>query len=569
MIRCGVCFLLLVLLASGPVAHGNIAALQAHLLVVYNKDAADSERLARYYAEKRHIPEERIYGLHCSNAEQITRAEYDDTIRNPLETYFKAKGWIKRDQPRPSAERLDLKVEPATANEIWAIVLVRGIPFKVANDPALLAAQPPLNERFASNAAAVDSELATFPIKGSPITGFVANPYHFAGYLREFDEYDAKKLILVTRLDGPTAADVQRMIDDSLYAEQHRLSGLVCLDARGITDPKSNYIIGDQWLRHCAMLFQQDGFPVEFDDQPGVFAENLPWNEVAFYAGWYSDNARGFFLHEPRRFARGALVYHIHSYSAATMRDRTQNWVAPLINAGASAALGSVFEPYLILMPHADIFAGALLQGYTFAEAAYQSQAALSWMITVVGDPLYRPFAVQLPEALAQADAIARTQSYVNEPFRDRLALQQFRRNLSRRPENLTRASLEGAILRPDSTFVAWEGIGDLLSKADAKPAPTDLAELYRKAFETAPTEIDQIRVGLKLANAYTQGKQSAPAENILTLLEQRFPKEAGFYGIGPNNQAPPLIVSPPVSAAPLDLTQVPKPPGPPAPTRR
>ena len=38
-----------------------------------------------------------------------------------------------------------------------------------------------------------------------------------------------------TWLGGPTTADVQRMIDDSLYAEQHRLAGLVCIDTRGIT----------------------------------------------------------------------------------------------------------------------------------------------------------------------------------------------------------------------------------------------------------------------------------------------------------------------------------------------
>ena len=34
----------------------------------------------------------------------------------------------------------------------------------------------------------------------------------------------------------------------------------------------------------------------------------------------------------------------------------------------------------------------ALANSYTFGEAAWASQAALSWQTTVIGDPLYRPF---------------------------------------------------------------------------------------------------------------------------------------------------------------------------------
>ena len=60
-----------------------------------------------------------------------------------------------------------------------------------------------------------------------------------------------------------------------------------------------------------------------------------------------------------------------------------------LIAHGADATMGMVYEPYLELTPHEDIFTRRLLQGDYFAEAAYASERGLSWMLTVVGDPLY------------------------------------------------------------------------------------------------------------------------------------------------------------------------------------
>ena len=63
--------------------------------------------------------------------------------------------------------------------------------------------------------------------------------------------------------------------------------------------------------------------------------------------------------------------------------------------------MGMVYEPYLALTPHEDIFVRRLLQGDYFAEAAYASERGLSWMLTVVGDPLYRPFREPLNVALS------------------------------------------------------------------------------------------------------------------------------------------------------------------------
>ena len=83
---------------------------------------------------------------------------------------------------------------------------------------------------------------------------------------------------------------------------------------------------------------------------------------------------------------------HIHSFSADTLRssDSQLGGAAPQQRRGGS--LGNVYEPYLQLTAHLDIFNDRLLHGFTFAESAYMSQRVVSWMNVAVGDPLYRPF---------------------------------------------------------------------------------------------------------------------------------------------------------------------------------
>ncbi len=89
----------------------------------------------------------------------------------------------------------------------------------------------------------------------------------------------------------------------------------------------------------------------------------------------------------------GAVAVHIHSFSASTLHDEKANWAGPLLAKGAAATIGNVYEPYLQLTAHLDVFNDRLLHGFTFAESAYMSVQALSWMSVMVGDPLYRPYA--------------------------------------------------------------------------------------------------------------------------------------------------------------------------------
>ena len=81
------------------------------------------------------------------------------------------------------------------------------------------------------------------------------------------------------------------------------------------------------------------------------------------------------------------------SASAATIPNRDEYWVGPLLAHGATATIGSVYEPYLAATPDMNAFFWRFVySGFSLAEAAWASQNSVSWQNLVVGDPLYRPF---------------------------------------------------------------------------------------------------------------------------------------------------------------------------------
>jgi uncharacterized protein (TIGR03790 family) len=512
-----------------------------HLLVVYNANDPDSKGLAEYYASQRLIPEERVLAISCPLAEEITRAQFDDTIRAPIVSYLCQKNWMFRvpEMTRIGNRSLDLLV--AVRNDIWAIVLIRGVPLKIAPDPSKEDSMEP-QPIFETNAAAVDSELALLPVFGLPEGGYVPSVFfdnQVQGIKRVGAEL-ARNMILVTRLDGPQPSDVRRMIDDTIYAEKNRLAGEAVIDTRGITDNSNAYMVGDVWLRKSRDLLAQDGWAVKFDDNPDVLPPTDPCNQVALYLGWYTQTATGPWITPPNRFVRGAIAYHLHSYSATTVRSTQGAWVGPLISHGVAATMGTVYEPYLILTPHEDIFTRRLLQGDYFAEAAYAAEPALSWMMTVVGDPLYRPFHTPLDTALAQS-------SSPHSPHDDWLLLQKVQRQLAAVRILATADSLKDALEVPGAGPFAEEGLGDLLVKLKEPAAGPAAEQAYMKAAAEETEPIDRIRVGLKLADYENSHGENLRASAELDSLRVQYPQDAKQFGISDSSTPSALV---PVNSA-------------------
>lgn len=365
----------------------------ASTAVVFNARDPESAALAGYYAERRGIPQDNLIGLDCPPDEEISRQAYTETIERPLRETFVGKGWWT------VRERADGRPE-VTASRIRFVALIRGIPLKIRTtiQPPSPEATPPPRPNGGDpvrghDEAAVDSELAALGAFGTDPFGLVPNPY-FRRFSPALDSPAAEGLLMVARLDAPTAETVRRMIDDSLLAERVGLYGWAYVDRR--STPESGYRAGDDWLNQVARDCWDHGIPVILDNNPAVFPSGFGVTEAAIYYGWYEAAVTGAMA--APRFVPGAVAVHIHSFSAHTLRQADAHWAGPLLARGAAATMGNVYEPYLDLTPHLDVFNERMLQGFTFAESAWMSLKALSWMTTVVGDPLYRPFGA-LPNA--------------------------------------------------------------------------------------------------------------------------------------------------------------------------
>jgi len=523
-------FSLILLSGAGTGISQEIENLRSHLLVVYNSSDPDSAELARYYANVRQIPEERLLGVRCSRQETITRQEFEATLRTPISEYLSEKKWLVRTSRTIRVDEKEIKVKQAQNNSIWAMVLMRGIPLRIDEQTtppvSIPPDQPDLLKILGTNRASVDSELALITFDGLPIQGFVGNLYFSDQQYRRFNQYFADYLVMVTRLDAPEPDMVKRMIDDAVAVEQTELTGRAYFDARGIHELQNSYYLGDRWIRETAETFHQSGFETYLDDRPECLSATLPWEEVGIYAGWYTEHLSGAPAQKDFRFRRGAVAYHIHSFSADTLRSAERNWTGPLIAKGAAASLGCVYEPYLRYTPDVKVFYSCLLQGMTFAEAAYHSQMVLSWMTASVGDPLYRPYPRHLFNTLRIAE---QEKTEDRDWLRLRLARVNFQQSDEPYAERLRK--MKDRLLAGTPSPLLSEGASQILN--NAKEAPfQDRLEGLEAAFANAASQRAKIRLGLEMAKLYQAEQRNARAQLVCEDLLKTFPQDAIDFGV-------------------------------------
>ncbi len=219
------------------------------------------------------------------------------------------------------------------------------------------------------NGAAVESELCTQPTQDPTLR--LAGPRHTPGYaITNAITFNPNNgLLIVARLDGPSAAAARQLVDKAMFAETNGLWGRAYFDLRGITN--GAYKTGDDWIRAASESSRVYGFETIVDNNPDTFPDAFPMSQIALYAGWYQWNACGPFARPKVEFMEGAFAYHLHSFSASTLRSTTKSWCGPLIAAGATATMGCVDEPYLEGTPDIGVFFDRWLSGFSFGEAAY------------------------------------------------------------------------------------------------------------------------------------------------------------------------------------------------------
>lgn len=391
------CLPFLLLLAVGPLAPAAPTAVTPESVVVlYNSSLDKSQALAQHYAKARDIPADHLVGLDLPTSDEISRADYDDKIRDPLIKVFDEKGWWTREKAAS-----DL-VQPIT-NSVRFLVTMSGVPYKIARTADSIPPEEQKRKQYVASAegneASVDSELSLLGVTGYPIKGPLSNPYY-----EKDDSVMAAAgtaFLIVGRIDGPGFPLCTRLIDDAVAVEKTGLWGMAYLD---LAKKGPGYEVGDVWLENIARMNTLLGIPTVVDRNFDTFVTNYPMTEAALYFGWYAHQRNGPLLNPEFHFRRGAVAVHLHSFSASDLRNAQKRWAGPLLHRGAAATLGNVYEPFLQLTHRLDIFYERLVKGYTLGEAAYMSIPSLSWQAVVLGDPLYRPFSAMNLTAL-EADA--------------------------------------------------------------------------------------------------------------------------------------------------------------------
>ncbi len=495
------------------------------VVVVYNSSVTASKRVAEHYALRRKVPANQLIGLPLPDAETISRQEYRDKLHVPLRAELERRHLFTFGSviKRATGDKPGEVFSVTTRATIRYAVLCYGVPLKIAGDGNIVEegtdkALPELRR----NDAAVDSELAFLPRdpKTYILSGPARNPLYAVTNAALL--HPTNGVLMVARLDGPTPEIARALVDKALQGETDGLWGRAYFDVRGINE--GNYKLGDDWIRGAAQIARRMGFETIVDEKNETFPPGFPMSHIAFYAGWYDADVSGPFAQPRVEFMPGAFAYHLHSYSAPTLRSATRHWVGPLLAKGVTATMGCVEEPYLSGTPDLAIFASRFIErDFSFGEAAYACQGSLSWQTTVVGDPLYRPFG--RPSAEQLADLVRRKSPMVawyhlrmvNFNLAAGLPDTQLIEYLEKEP-----ATRQSAVLQ--------EKLGDFYY---AQGKLTDATGAYAKAFQLATSKLQKVRIAPILGRSLSLlGREAEAYELYQRLLEDfpDYPDRLAFY---------------------------------------
>lgn len=484
------------------------------VVVIYNSRVPASRVVAEHYAAMRHVPPSQLFGFALTTNEIMTRADFTDFLQKPLAERLEAADLWKFGQVEIAASGQ----VPAHAEERVVSTKIRyaavcyGVPLKIAPSQAPESvAEKLIKPEFRRDEAAVDSELVWLPLLKMkvPLPGPLPNRLYACTNRDLLTPLNG--LLLVSRLDGPTPEIASGLVDKAIAAETNGLWGRAYFDLRNLPadDP---YYPGDLWLRMGAEVCRQLGFDVDVDTNAASFPESYPMSQIAIYAGWYDGDVSGPFKLPTVEFMPGAFAYHLHSFSAESIRTTNTHWCGPLLAKGATCTMGCVYEPYLQFTPNIPLFLQALGNGYTFGEAAWMAQPALSWQTTVIGDPLYHPYNQTAAELHA---TLAREGNPLIEWSFEKLVNLDLVRGVRGPP---LETFLENLPITAKSAVL----IEKLAELYDAQGKPDSAINAWQKALQLNPSPQQRIRIRRTLEEKLlAQGRTADAVANDEKLLAE------------------------------------------------
>lgn len=219
------------------------------------------------------------------------------------------------------------------------------------------------------------------------------NPLHHAFKKTGGESRRDIPILMVSRLDAPTADLAFRLVDRAKEAEEQGVAGTVYLDARGlpVKDQSDTYGHYDQSLRDLnSFLIQHTPYQSKLENTETRFHRPGEAPDVALYVGWYRLRQ----YEDAFTFRPGAIGYHMASAEAVSIHSASERgWCKNALDHGITATLGSIGEPYLDAFPEPLEFVALLMTGqYSLVEAYYLTSRWISWRMVLVGDPLYNPW---------------------------------------------------------------------------------------------------------------------------------------------------------------------------------
>jgi tetratricopeptide (TPR) repeat protein len=176
--------------------------------------------------------------------------------------------------------------------------------------------------------------------------------------------------------------------------------------------------------------------------------------------------------------------------------------------------MGCVAEPYLPFTPDVATFSSAFVfRGFSFGEAAYAGQDALSWQITVVGDPLYRPFGrspEQLHKQLEQSHSKLIEWSY----------LRVLNQGLANGRPPIEIANLLEGVEATKQSAVLQEKLGDLYTTLGK---PSSCIHAYQQALKLEPSPMQKLRLLLTLSEKLAAGNEDTQAYDAYAAILHDF----------------------------------------------
>jgi uncharacterized protein (TIGR03790 family) len=404
-----------------------------NVLVVVNTNSADSVTIGSFYTNLH--PGASIVNVGTTTGNIITRSNFFTEIRDPIRTYLNSTAGL--------------------ATQIVSIVTTRGVPYQLhgINSENLLSGT--------ADYASVDSELtvlwqdmvsgATFS-NAYPANTTVLNPYYFDspyspisafsrsniqtlknwsgvvisngflvyespsysfnganafGFATKSSEPAANQLTpgdlyLVTRLSGYSVTDVTNSLARSQNIQINKSSDVIVLNKGA-----QNFDAGI--YTNAQSILTNAGFGVLLTPS-GPLVSNLPPGQrllsYSTYGTYLSPGSGAYYIFSNTfTYAPGAIFNSYESFNGTEFTSpanpRSQGQVADWFSVGGTLGFGHVNEPFTFAVANEDVYLpNLLINGFSWAEAAYASLPVISWQNLVLGDPLATFSIVPEPSAL-------------------------------------------------------------------------------------------------------------------------------------------------------------------------